>query len=373
MQDTVIKGTGNSRSLKIPESKVTVYQDISAMVADMASGNFTFDLGPLNPLGVLQVGTPYDKPNVLSDATAALYGKGDNAVPNEIFSVLPETIINNSAWKRTFVRFDTSENWSPPDNMLGDTVLIVAIGGGGGGGGGAGGAGGNGAGGGGGSGYIKIAEVKIDKNSIYPIQIGAGGAGGEAPTNDGGTHTDARNGKDGSPGGATSFGDLVIAAGGEGGHHGYFGRAENGANNGSGNGGNGGSGSSGGAGGAPAGGTYSGSINQSGRGGNGIGSQGGYGTNGKGGNGGDGLPLLNYPQAFLPMLITDADTELLGGNGGEGGNNAGPGGKGGIGKIISGGAGGIGGRSGGGGSLGGAGSAGSPGGLYIFYQEVIEL
>lgn len=372
MQDTILNGSGTSRSLKIPASKAVVYQDISAMVQDMVDGNFLFDIGPIRLSGVTQKGTDLNKSTLLTDATAALYGKDSSAVPDEIFSVLPEAIISNSAWKRTFVKFDTSTNWSPPETMLGDTVLVVAIGGGGGGGGGAGGYGGNGSGGGGGSGYIKIAEVKIDKNSIYPIQIGAGGAGGEAPTVAGDAYTDERNGKDGSPGGATSFGDLVIAAGGEGGHHGYFGYTSGNYAFGTGDGGAGGNGSSGGAGGKGAA-SPGGSSNMSGKGGNGIGTNGKAGTLAKGGDGGDGLSLLNYPQVFLPMLITDTTTELLGGSGATGGTGSGQGGLGGIGKIISGGAGGAGGNYGGGGDLGKSGKNGSPGVLYIFYQEVVAL
>lgn len=88
MQDTIIKGEGTSRSLKIPASKAVVYQDVSAMVQDMVSGNFLFDLGPIRLEGVTQKGTDLNKANLLTDATAALYGKGSVTPPLTRFSRL---------------------------------------------------------------------------------------------------------------------------------------------------------------------------------------------------------------------------------------------------------------------------------------------
>lgn len=46
MQDTILNGSGTSRSLKIPASKAVVYQDVSAMVQDMVDGNFCSTSAP---------------------------------------------------------------------------------------------------------------------------------------------------------------------------------------------------------------------------------------------------------------------------------------------------------------------------------------
>lgn len=88
MTDTVIKGSGNSRSLKTVPNALTLYPTHEALVAAMVDGTFPIDLGPLNDAGVQTRGMDLNKANLLSDATAALYGKGDNASPDEVLAAI---------------------------------------------------------------------------------------------------------------------------------------------------------------------------------------------------------------------------------------------------------------------------------------------
>lgn len=83
MQDTIIKGTGNSRSLKIPAGSVTVYQSVTELVQAMESGNFPIDIGPLNLAGLQQKGTDLTKANLLTDALCTALGLATTATPTQ--------------------------------------------------------------------------------------------------------------------------------------------------------------------------------------------------------------------------------------------------------------------------------------------------
>lgn len=74
MTDTIIKGSGNSRTLKtVPniKSMVSTLDDL----LDLFIAGFPVDVGPLNPAGCEQIGTGYTKAEVLSDETATIHGK----------------------------------------------------------------------------------------------------------------------------------------------------------------------------------------------------------------------------------------------------------------------------------------------------------
>lgn len=88
MKNTVIKGTGNSRTLKIPPGSVTVYQSVYDLVHAMETGNFSIDIGPLNPAGCEQIGDNLDKETLLKDSTAELLGLDNTAVPNDALMAL---------------------------------------------------------------------------------------------------------------------------------------------------------------------------------------------------------------------------------------------------------------------------------------------
>lgn len=95
MTDTVIKGSGNSRSLKTVPNALTTYPTHEAMIAAMVDGTFPIDLGPLNPLGVNVMGTPLDAAHLVSMEVGTYVGSNmsgsDN--PNSItFSFAPKIV-----------------------------------------------------------------------------------------------------------------------------------------------------------------------------------------------------------------------------------------------------------------------------------------
>lgn len=92
MVDTIIKGTGNSRTLKTIPNAAALYPDFDAFLAAMVAGTLPIDIGPLNPTGVQVRGTDLTKVNLLKDATAALYGKPTTAIPDDIFATIPPMI-----------------------------------------------------------------------------------------------------------------------------------------------------------------------------------------------------------------------------------------------------------------------------------------
>lgn len=88
MTDTRIKGTGNSRTLgSVPNFK-TLYPDYDAFAAAVAAKTLPIDIGPLNPAGIDVHGTDLNKAALLTDATAALFGKTETATPNEVFAAI---------------------------------------------------------------------------------------------------------------------------------------------------------------------------------------------------------------------------------------------------------------------------------------------
>lgn len=87
MVDTIIKGTGNSRSIKTVPNIKAMISSLDDLL-DLFIDGFPVDIGPLNPTGVQVKGTDLTKANLLTDETAALYGKTGAAVPDEIFSVI---------------------------------------------------------------------------------------------------------------------------------------------------------------------------------------------------------------------------------------------------------------------------------------------
>lgn len=105
MQDTIIKGTGNSRTLKGPPNLLATYptwQDAAQAIQD---GTFPIDLGPLNPLGLLQTGTGYTKADVLPADLQASLSLPDSATPADAYKALYRSIYGSDQviyrWSRT--------------------------------------------------------------------------------------------------------------------------------------------------------------------------------------------------------------------------------------------------------------------------------
>lgn len=89
MENTITKGTGNSRSIKSVPNLLTLYPTWEAAAQAMIDGTFPIDLGPLNPAGVQTMGTELNKANLLSDETAALYpGLPENPVPDDVLAAI---------------------------------------------------------------------------------------------------------------------------------------------------------------------------------------------------------------------------------------------------------------------------------------------
>lgn len=266
-----------------------------------------------------QEGTPINKATLLKDATAAMFGLGNDAVPDDV--------LNRLAFKNArhfrYTEFLASTNWTAPNNIVENKIHVLCCGGGGG-----------GCWGGGGGGYISEGDVKITPSEVYPIVIGAGGKGAVP----GSTQTDATTKPNGDNGGQTSaFG--VIANGGGGAK--FYTGGDGGSGGGGGSAGKGGNGSYGGGGGGGGWGTNSaGEI-----GGNGgtYGGGGGGGWQAAGGNGGiyggngggpnnqysgkDGPRQITFPlmHPFLFHLdglgyAVNAEKSAGGGGGGHGGN-----------------------------------------------------
>ena len=189
MKDTIIKGAGNSRLLKSVPNVLTLYPTYESFVQALATSGLPIDLLGLQAAGVEQMGTDLNKANLLSNATeTAIWGNAANRTPNQALSELAKLSteakqigLNN----RVSILFTQSGSWKVPDDIVGNKVLVVCVGGGGGGGGG--GASGvigsvsnyKGAGGGGG-GFFGIA--------------GRGGTGGGGGSHSGSTGSVGQNG-----------------------------------------------------------------------------------------------------------------------------------------------------------------------------------
>lgn len=85
MVDTIIKGTGNSRTLKTVPNAAALYPDFQSMLQAMADGTFPIDIGPLNPLGCDVVGTPLNAATLTQtdiwSTEERIVGYIDNEIP----------------------------------------------------------------------------------------------------------------------------------------------------------------------------------------------------------------------------------------------------------------------------------------------------
>lgn len=97
MENLVPLGTGNSRFMK---SNIQASTTLAQLIQMLNNGTFPYDIGPLNPAGISQQGTPLNKATLLKDATAALFGFGVDALPDDMFNALAHTG-DLHVWKRT--------------------------------------------------------------------------------------------------------------------------------------------------------------------------------------------------------------------------------------------------------------------------------
>ena len=117
MENLVPLGTGNSRFMK---SNISPSTTLAQLIQMLNNGTFPYDVGTINPAGISQQGDPINKDTLLKDATAALYGLGSDAVPDDVLAYLGQ--YSQYWWKRTSI-----SDYSP---VIGTTsVQVVAEGG----------------------------------------------------------------------------------------------------------------------------------------------------------------------------------------------------------------------------------------------------
>ena len=92
MTDTVIKGAGNSRSIRSVPNFAALFPTWESYRDAMATEGVPIDLGPLNPAGLELKGDDLNTANLLKDATAALYGLTNTAVPDDVLAKVRELI-----------------------------------------------------------------------------------------------------------------------------------------------------------------------------------------------------------------------------------------------------------------------------------------
>lgn len=89
MTDTIIKGSGNSRSIRSIPSLATLaptYEKLLEML--ISDEGLPIDLGPLNPAGLDVRGSDLNKANLLKDSTCSSLGIGSFSVPDDAFNRL---------------------------------------------------------------------------------------------------------------------------------------------------------------------------------------------------------------------------------------------------------------------------------------------
>lgn len=97
MKDMVPLGTGNSRYLKSVENFKTLYPTYDDFVAALVAGTLPVDFNGINLAGIAEVGTALSKTNLLKDATAALFGLGSDAVPDEVLASIRAALDKNTS------------------------------------------------------------------------------------------------------------------------------------------------------------------------------------------------------------------------------------------------------------------------------------
>lgn len=92
MQDTIIKGTGNSRKLKTVANALTLYPTYESFIAALVAGTFPVDFNGINTAGVQQTGTQLNKSTLLTDALCSALGLATTATPTQAMDKLRQLI-----------------------------------------------------------------------------------------------------------------------------------------------------------------------------------------------------------------------------------------------------------------------------------------
>lgn len=93
MQDTIIKGSGNSRTLASVPNFLTIYPTYEAFALALINRELPIDIGPLNPAGLDVRGTDLSKASLLTNNTeAAIWGNSGNRTVDAALSQLRSLI-----------------------------------------------------------------------------------------------------------------------------------------------------------------------------------------------------------------------------------------------------------------------------------------
>lgn len=122
MQDTIIKGTGDSRTLGSVPNFLEVFPSYQAFGQGLVSGLVPIDLGPLNPLGCLKIGTGYTKAEVLPAELQGILNLSDFATPADAFKALYRNIYGSDEtiyrWLRTRPKYVEMQTSIPKNTII---------------------------------------------------------------------------------------------------------------------------------------------------------------------------------------------------------------------------------------------------------------
>lgn len=100
MTDTIIKNTGNSRSIRsVPNLPALAPTWEKALEMLISEAGLPIDMGPLNPLGVDVMGTPLDSEHLITVEIGIYQGTGQGGQDNQVilhFSSTPKFILVSS-------------------------------------------------------------------------------------------------------------------------------------------------------------------------------------------------------------------------------------------------------------------------------------
>lgn len=99
MENLVPLGTGNSRFMK---SNISPDTSLAQLIQMLNNGTFPYDIGPINPAGISQQGTPLNKDTLLADLVAQKLGGVET--PSEAFDALIQMFIQGKYAFRIFVK-----------------------------------------------------------------------------------------------------------------------------------------------------------------------------------------------------------------------------------------------------------------------------
>lgn len=120
MTDTIIKNTGNSRSIRsVPNLAALAPTWEKALEMLISEAGLPIDMGPLNPLGVDVMGTPLDSEHLITVEIGRYSGTGQGGKDNQVilhFSSTPKFILVSSL--DSFSRAD-GFGFMFPDRTLG--------------------------------------------------------------------------------------------------------------------------------------------------------------------------------------------------------------------------------------------------------------